>query len=135
MKPIEQFREYLIELDLWSMKEEEEFISSVKEEVKSALDNAEKKIKPNWKELFNDVYFEMPNHVKYVLISKPFSISFIAFFFMQETIKGNGKSRCQIRDALPGKYLQKLISRKNPTSCFPHRRKKERKKYKTMYKP
>lgn len=26
--------------------------------------NAENKLKPNWKELFTDVYHNMPNHIK-----------------------------------------------------------------------
>ncbi|XP_011141089.1 2-oxoisovalerate dehydrogenase subunit alpha, mitochondrial [Harpegnathos saltator] len=62
--PLFKFRAYLESLGLWSQKKDEELINSTKKEVLRVFAEAEKKLKPHWKELFTDVYKEVPNHIR-----------------------------------------------------------------------
>ncbi|XP_050452383.1 2-oxoisovalerate dehydrogenase subunit alpha, mitochondrial [Cataglyphis hispanica] len=62
--PLAKFRFYLESLGLWCQKREQELINSTKKEILSVLKEAEKKSKPHWKELFTDVYKEIPDHIR-----------------------------------------------------------------------
>ncbi|KAL6423118.1 hypothetical protein ACFW04_010544 [Cataglyphis niger] len=65
--PLAKFRFYLESLGLWCQKREQELINSTKKEILSVFREAEKKSKPHWKELFTDVYKEIPDHIRYAL--------------------------------------------------------------------
>ncbi|XP_043477994.1 2-oxoisovalerate dehydrogenase subunit alpha, mitochondrial [Leptopilina heterotoma] len=62
--PTIKFRHYLENLGIWNEAEEANLIKSKREETLSVFTEAEKKPKPSWKELFTDVYHEMPSHIK-----------------------------------------------------------------------
>lgn len=66
--PLAKFRNYLESCGLWSQDKEQELIDSKKKEVLRIFAEAENKLKPHWKELFTDVYKEIPHHIKYILL-------------------------------------------------------------------
>lgn len=63
--PLAKFRLYLESLGLWCEKREEELVNSMKKEILRAFGDAERKSKPHWKNLFTDVYKEIPDHIRY----------------------------------------------------------------------
>lgn len=62
--PIVKFRLYLESLGLWCNDREQQLVDSTRKDILSVFSKAEKKSKPHWKELFTDVYKDMPDHVK-----------------------------------------------------------------------
>ncbi|XP_076638328.1 branched chain keto acid dehydrogenase E1 subunit alpha [Colletes latitarsis] len=62
--PIIRFREYLESVGLWCNRQEQESKESIKQSILLAFADAEKRLKPCWKELFTDVYCKMPNHIQ-----------------------------------------------------------------------
>ncbi|XP_043278499.1 2-oxoisovalerate dehydrogenase subunit alpha, mitochondrial [Venturia canescens] len=62
--PISKFRRYLENLGYWNGTEETLLQKSIKSEVLSSFNEAELKLKPHWKELFTDVYQQIPQHIK-----------------------------------------------------------------------
>ncbi|CAL1674138.1 unnamed protein product [Lasius platythorax] len=62
--PLAKFRFYLESLGLWCQEREQELINSIKKEILHVFSEAEKKSKPHWKELFTDVYKEIPDHIR-----------------------------------------------------------------------
>ncbi|KYN34653.1 2-oxoisovalerate dehydrogenase subunit alpha, mitochondrial [Trachymyrmex septentrionalis] len=62
--PLVRFRLYLESLGLWCQKREEELIDSIKKEIFHAFGEAERKSKPHWRNLFTDVYKEIPDHIR-----------------------------------------------------------------------
>lgn len=62
--PLVRFRLYLESLGLWCQKKEQELIDSTKKEIFRAFGEAECKSKPHWKNLFTDVYKEIPDHIR-----------------------------------------------------------------------
>lgn len=48
----------------WNEQEENEHIKSIRKQVLSQISISEKKLKADWRELFRDVYDEMPQHLK-----------------------------------------------------------------------
>ncbi|XP_076657267.1 branched chain keto acid dehydrogenase E1 subunit alpha [Halictus rubicundus] len=62
--PITRFRNYLEAMNLWCEKREKQTYDSIKESVLRAFTDAEKELKPCWKELFTDIYCTMPKHIE-----------------------------------------------------------------------
>ncbi|KAG5324564.1 ODBA dehydrogenase, partial [Acromyrmex heyeri] len=62
--PLVRFRLYLESLGLWCQKREQELIDSIKKEIFHAFQEAERKSKPHWRNLFTDVYKEIPDHIR-----------------------------------------------------------------------
>ncbi|KAF7997073.1 hypothetical protein HCN44_005350 [Aphidius gifuensis] len=62
--PIIKLRRYIESLDIWNDNDELEYEKITKKNFMKDFSNAENKLKPNWKELFTDVYHNMPNHIK-----------------------------------------------------------------------
>ncbi|KYN16187.1 2-oxoisovalerate dehydrogenase subunit alpha, mitochondrial, partial [Trachymyrmex cornetzi] len=62
--PLVRFRLYLESLGLWCQKREQELIDSIKKEIFHAFGEAERKSKPHWRNLFTDVYKEIPDHIR-----------------------------------------------------------------------
>ncbi|XP_025074190.1 2-oxoisovalerate dehydrogenase subunit alpha, mitochondrial [Pogonomyrmex barbatus] len=62
--PLAKFRLYLESLGLWCQKREQELIDSTKKEILRVFSEAESKSKPHWKNLFTDVYKEIPDHIR-----------------------------------------------------------------------
>jgi len=58
--PIPRFYNYLVSKGAWSELQEKEWKNESKKQVLEAFARAEKRLKPNWKEMFTEVYDEMP---------------------------------------------------------------------------
>ncbi|OAD58377.1 2-oxoisovalerate dehydrogenase subunit alpha, mitochondrial [Eufriesea mexicana] len=62
--PISRYRDYLESTGLWCDQRDREFKKCVRNSILLALTEAEKELKPCWKELFTDVYYTMPKHIR-----------------------------------------------------------------------
>merc|ERR1711893_12037 len=62
--PIARFAGYLQSKGFWSMEQEKEWKNESKKQVLEAFARAEKKQKPNWREMFTEVYDEMPKDLR-----------------------------------------------------------------------
>jgi len=62
--PITRFYHYLLSKGVWSEAQEKEWKNESKKKVLEAFARAEKKQKPNWKEMFTEVYDEMPKDLR-----------------------------------------------------------------------
>jgi len=62
--PITRFALYLTNKGLWSEQQEKEWKNESKKQVLQAFARAEKKLKPNWKEMFTEVYDEIPTDLQ-----------------------------------------------------------------------
>jgi len=62
--PITRFYHYLVSKGVWSEAQEKEWKNESKKQVLEAFARAEKKQKPNWKEMFTEVYDEMPKDLR-----------------------------------------------------------------------
>lgn len=54
----------MIKNDWFNEDEENAFVKEVRKQVLKQISVSEKKLKPNWNEMFTDVYAEMPEHLK-----------------------------------------------------------------------
>lgn len=48
----------------WSEEEETTYVKSIRKQILSQISLSEKKPKPDWREMFHDVYHDMPQHLK-----------------------------------------------------------------------
>jgi len=62
--PITRFYHYLVSKGVWSEAQEKEWKNESKKQVLEAFARAEKKQKPNWREMFTEVYDEMPKDLR-----------------------------------------------------------------------
>uniref|UniRef100_A0A336KZ12 2-oxoisovalerate dehydrogenase subunit alpha n=1 Tax=Culicoides sonorensis TaxID=179676 RepID=A0A336KZ12_CULSO len=62
--PINKLKNYMINREWWNEEEEKQFVKSVRKQILSQVNQSEKILKPDYKEMFNDVYYEMPSHLK-----------------------------------------------------------------------
>jgi len=62
--PITRFYNYLVSKGAWSENQEKEWKNESKKKVLEAFARAEKRLKPNWKEMFTEVYDEVPQDLK-----------------------------------------------------------------------
>ncbi|XP_065217668.1 2-oxoisovalerate dehydrogenase subunit alpha, mitochondrial [Planococcus citri] len=62
--PLRRLKLFLQDNNWWNEELENAYKSDIKKRVLSSMAMAEKKKKPNWKEMFNDVYNEMPENLK-----------------------------------------------------------------------
>lgn len=65
--PLTRFRQYLESFGLWCENKEQKLISSINKEILRTFKDAEQKSKPHWKNLFTDVYKEIPDHIRYTV--------------------------------------------------------------------
>ncbi|GJQ74406.1 hypothetical protein Trydic_g21277 [Trypoxylus dichotomus] len=61
--PINKLRMYMESRGLWNEEKEKSWIEESKKSIMEAFAQAEKRPKPNWEEMFKDVYKEMPHHI------------------------------------------------------------------------
>lgn len=66
--PISKLKNYIKASGWWNEEEETAFVKSVRKQVLSQISLSEKKLKPDWREMFHDVYYEIPQNLKWVLI-------------------------------------------------------------------
>ncbi|XP_066997940.2 2-oxoisovalerate dehydrogenase subunit alpha, mitochondrial isoform X4 [Anabrus simplex] len=62
-QPIVRLRRYMESKGLWNNELEQNWKESARKQILHAFTNAEKLPKPDWKEMFYDVYYEMPDHL------------------------------------------------------------------------
>eukprot|EP00092_Neocalanus_flemingeri_P024785 GFUD01026874.1.p1 GENE.GFUD01026874.1~~GFUD01026874.1.p1 ORF type:complete len:437 (+),score=126.49 GFUD01026874.1:51-1361(+) len=62
--PITRFYSYLVSKGGWSEAQEKEWKNESKKKVLEAFARAEKRLKPDWKEMFTEVYDEMPEDLR-----------------------------------------------------------------------
>ncbi|XP_069702519.1 2-oxoisovalerate dehydrogenase subunit alpha, mitochondrial isoform X2 [Periplaneta americana] len=62
--PISRLRQYLENKGWWDNSEERSWRDETKKIVVKALARAEKVLKPDWKEMFHDVYYDMPDQLR-----------------------------------------------------------------------
>lgn len=70
------------------LRQEKEWKENCKRQVMTAFARAEKKLKPNWKEIFTDVYYEMPLHItcvsSYLVHFQIFAFFSLFNFYLQK---------------------------------------------------
>ncbi|XP_049282180.1 2-oxoisovalerate dehydrogenase subunit alpha, mitochondrial [Anopheles funestus] len=62
--PITKLKHYMIRRGWFNEEKENEFVKSVRKQVLSQISQSERIPKPDWREMFQDVYEEMPAHLK-----------------------------------------------------------------------
>lgn len=62
--PITKLKNFMIKKDWFNEKDETEYVQSIRKQVLSQINVSEKKLKPDWREMFHDVYFNMPEGLK-----------------------------------------------------------------------
>ncbi|XP_076069867.1 2-oxoisovalerate dehydrogenase subunit alpha, mitochondrial-like [Oratosquilla oratoria] len=62
--PIARLRTYMVNKNWWNDDKEKQWKDDCKRQVMQAFARAEKRLKPNWKEMFTDVYAEVPEHIQ-----------------------------------------------------------------------
>lgn len=62
--PIAKLRLYLEKQGHWNAEMDKQWLEECKKNVMTNFAAAEKKLKPNWKEMFHDVYQDMPKNIK-----------------------------------------------------------------------
>ncbi|XP_036322176.1 2-oxoisovalerate dehydrogenase subunit alpha, mitochondrial isoform X1 [Rhagoletis pomonella] len=62
--PISKLKSYMVRKGWFNEAEEQEFVKGVRKQVLKQIGVSEKKPKPNWKEMFEGVYCEMPAHLE-----------------------------------------------------------------------
>lgn len=55
---------YIEASGLWDEEKEKTWINDARNQILSAFNDAEKQPKPNWQEMFRDVYKEVPAHIE-----------------------------------------------------------------------
>lgn len=61
--PISKLKNFLVKKGWFNEAEENEFVKSIRKSVLKQISLSEKKPKPNWKEMFTDVYRNLPEHL------------------------------------------------------------------------
>uniref|UniRef100_A0A1B0A378 2-oxoisovalerate dehydrogenase subunit alpha n=1 Tax=Glossina pallidipes TaxID=7398 RepID=A0A1B0A378_GLOPL len=62
--PISKLKNYMVKRDWFNEAEENDFVKDIRKKVLKQISISEKKLKPNWKELFTDVYNDVPLHLQ-----------------------------------------------------------------------
>lgn len=55
----------MVSKGIWDQEKETEWLKKARKDVLEAFNTGEKKSKPNWTEMFEDVYTFMPPHLTY----------------------------------------------------------------------
>lgn len=63
-QPIAKLENYMRKKGWWNDQDEKDFVKSIRKQVLTQISASEKKLKADWREMFNDVYEEMPTHLK-----------------------------------------------------------------------
>ncbi|XP_055695559.1 2-oxoisovalerate dehydrogenase subunit alpha, mitochondrial [Lutzomyia longipalpis] len=62
--PINKLKNYMRSKRWWNEEDENAFVKSIRKQVLSQISLSEKKPKPDWREMFNDVYYDLPVHLR-----------------------------------------------------------------------
>lgn len=61
--PISKLQNYMKNKGWWNEQDESEFVKSIRKQVLNQISVSEKKPKADWREMFQDVYHEMPQYL------------------------------------------------------------------------
>ncbi|CAD6996268.1 unnamed protein product [Ceratitis capitata] len=61
--PLSKLKSYMVRKGWFNENDEKEFVKEVRKKVLKQNNISEKKLKPNWKEMFEGVYYEIPPHL------------------------------------------------------------------------
>lgn len=61
--PINKLRNYMQHKGWWNDQDEQDFVKAIRKQILNQISASEKKPKANWREMFQDVYDEMPKHL------------------------------------------------------------------------
>lgn len=64
--PIGKLQSYMRNKGWWNESEEANYVKEMRKKVLAQISMSEKKPKADWRELFNDVYEQMPKHIRFV---------------------------------------------------------------------
>lgn len=62
--PINKLKNYMLKQGWFNEEAENEFVKNVRKQIMGQLQQSEKKLKPDWRELFHDVYDDMPEALR-----------------------------------------------------------------------
>lgn len=62
--PINKLKNFMRSKGWWNEEDENAFVKSIRKQVLSQISLSEKKPKPDWREMFNDVYYDLPAHLR-----------------------------------------------------------------------
>lgn len=62
--PIRKLENYMRKKGWWNEQDESEYAKRARKQVLAQISASEKKPKADWREMFNDVYNELPTHLK-----------------------------------------------------------------------
>lgn len=62
--PINKLKNYIVARGWWNEDEENQFTKGVRKQILGQIGSSEKKSKPDWREMFHDVYYDMPTHLQ-----------------------------------------------------------------------
>lgn len=62
--PINKLKNYMIKRGWFDEEEESEYVKTVRKQILAQNQESEKKLKPDWREMFTDVYDDIPPHLK-----------------------------------------------------------------------
>lgn len=62
--PISKLKNYIVARGWWNEQEENAFTKDIRKQILTQINTSEKKLKPDWREMFNDVYYDMPDHLR-----------------------------------------------------------------------
>lgn len=63
--PINKLKNYMAKRGWWKEEDEERYVKGIRKEILKQISLCEKMPKPSWREMFTDVYEELPPHLKY----------------------------------------------------------------------
>lgn len=62
--PIKKLRSYIEKNGWWSEEQEAAYIDGVRKQVLTQISTSEQKPKTDWRDMFNDVYEQLPEHLR-----------------------------------------------------------------------
>lgn len=62
--PIQKLQNYMVTRGWWNDADEEAYVKTLRKQILSQISISEQKLKPDWREMFNDVYDELPKHLQ-----------------------------------------------------------------------
>jgi 2-oxoisovalerate dehydrogenase E1 component alpha subunit len=62
--PINKLKNYMLKQGWFNEEAENDYVKNVRKQILAQLQQSEKKLKPDWRELFHDVYDEMPENLR-----------------------------------------------------------------------
>lgn len=62
--PIKKLQNYMMTRGWWNDADGEAYVKTLRKQILTQISISEKKLKPDWREMFSDVYDELPKHLQ-----------------------------------------------------------------------